>query len=74
MSWFKKTSTITDFSGPPKDLNDARYKYDNGDEMVRYHIVYELSKLGDTEYVTKALSDKSELVRNMANQCFKRMQ
>jgi hypothetical protein len=73
MSWFSKSNSITNFSGPPKDLNDARYRYDNGDEMVRYHVVYELSKLGDKEYLIKALDDENQLVRDMARQCLKRI-
>ena len=72
MSWFKK-SEIFEFSNNPRTINEARRLYEQGDEMVRYHVVYELSNLGDIETVEHAYKyDSSELVRNMAKKCIEK--
>ena len=71
MSWYKVSNSS--FNGLPQDIPSLRKMMLEGDEMVRYHIVYQLAKVGDYETVKSAAeNDSSELVRNMAEQCLKR--
>ena len=67
MNWYKR-ATITEFNGPSKSLAEAQQRYLDGTEMVRYHAIWELAKMGDWDLVVQAKKDSSPLVRRMAKQ------
>lgn len=66
MSWYKK-ATIEEFNAPPQTTSEAKRRYFEGNEMVRYHVLYDLARMGEWDVVELAMKrDKSSLVRSMA--------